>query len=266
MSNYQNWAYTRNPFTYPLAKSYIRTLKIVSAHCKRLEAYGNDPELDILYQRLFPVFTAYKTNYALWIAAVARRKRRTQEVADKLKELSSTLIEDWDIRIQLHYRRSTASYKELMSGRRKSYQRGSIDRRIAQLEAFAELLSEFPVLSDIKQEVDDFYTTLDGWRKEQEQWKDKTRLLAATLRGLMPQLARVMFQNLGSLIILYPDSPGSVVRMFNMTLIRSVSNDRTAVEEEVLEEEALSEFDESLFEDDSPISILEEPTSDLPFN
>jgi len=247
MSNYQNWVHTRNPFSKALQKSFVRALMIVSSHRRRLEAYNNDPELNNVYQRFGPVARAFERNYSIWLTTLARRKRRTQEIVDKLSALT-LILEDWNIRIMVQYKPSTPTYKELMRGGRTAFHRGAIDKRIAHLQAFAVLLEPYPNLADVYQEVQVFASQLEHWRTEQNQWDEKVRLLSATLSASIPILADHMFKNLGILIFLYSSDPSMIVRFFDMELIRQRRGGKStkprSLEEEEKEAERFLESEE----------------------
>jgi len=258
MTTYQNWVYTRNPFARALRVSYTRTLQIVSGHKSKLSQFIGDPELDTVYQRIASLCESFEENYALWAASIAERKKCRQDLEEQLAMLSSTLIEDWDIRMQVKHKPATTEYQKLMRGKRGSFQRGSIKARISRVRTLSILLKQYPNLSDLQEEVETFHALVYALRMEQHRWKTKVRQLAATLQRLTPALKKALFQNLCNLVMLYPDEPNMVVSFFDMELIRSknTSTDDDDLFDFEEDEDELTELFSDL-DDDAEIVVPE---------
>jgi len=244
MSKFKNWVYTRNPFTRPLKASFTRARKIVLGHTDKLEKFISAPELNTVYQRIVTLSKTYEETYSLWQGAIASRVKCTEDLTNRLNELGSILIDNWDIRIQLHRPRHTSNYKELMRGGRREFQKMGIGDRIARVKTLSIQLKSYSNLSDLQEEVEDFYKLLRDLRVEQQKWEVEVRTLSDILQGLVPQLAKALYMNLSHLMLLYPESPNKIVQFFDMDLIRikGKTNDSTffALEqEEEIEDESI---------------------------
>jgi len=263
MSNYKNWVYTHNPFASALKRSYRRTQTIVLDHKAKLSHYANDPNLDRFYQRILPLAETWNTTYLNWLNAVGKRKRRTQEVTDKLHLLSSDLIELWSITVQLEHRKYTPVYQEFFKEGRNPFQKGRMDERIARVGTLSEALKSFPTLVSLQQEVEQFYKDVCEAREEQLRFEAETRTLSAELKRLLDVLAKGLFQNMLGLAELYVDTPDFVTRFFRMELIRRVNRPSALFFEEVLTEEEMEEEALEGFPfEDTPVVIEEEEADD----
>jgi len=229
MSTFKNWVYTRNPFTRALKVSFTRARKIVLGHTDKLEKFTSDPELNIVHQRIVTLSKTYAETYSLWQGAIASRMKCTEDLTNRLNELGTTLIHNWDIRIQLNCSRYTSDYQELMRGGRKEFQAFAIGDRIARVKTLGIQLKRYSNLNNLQEEVENFYKLLRDLRIEQQKWEVEVRTLSDTLQGLIPQLAKALYMNLSHLMLLYPESPNKIVQFFDMELIRSKikTNDST---------------------------------------
>jgi len=106
--------------------------------------------------------------------------------------LSGDKIEDFDIRVQVVYKRGTPQYAALFPNFRIPFQSGGYDERIAKLKALAEGMNGDPALAIIKADADAFFTLIFDAREEQKDLEGSKNFVSGELELLRIVTAQAM--------------------------------------------------------------------------
>jgi hypothetical protein len=215
------WHYVENQFDNCTKQSKKRMNRISSDHASKLLAENADLEIHTLYTRFAPLRTSFSDAYADAIAANAIYKGRTQKFENLKKELTGTKIEDWDIQIQVVFRKDSPEYIELLPNGRKPFQSGTNDQRIEEVRALGLRLAAYPALAAVKTSVDAFKTSIENARNDQQQKEDLVKQKSNLLEIARVATAKMMYGNLGVLMDKFRDDPKQIERFFDLEAIRN---------------------------------------------
>jgi len=225
------WHFAENQFDNCTKQSKKRMNRISSDHDSKLQAESSDPDILVLFNRFNPLRTAYSNSYTASISANAIYKGKTAFFESLEKELSETKIEDWDIQIQVVYKKGTPTYIELLPRGREPFQKGTRDQKIEEVLALGNRLTPHPALAATKMDVDAFGISMKDARNVQQQ----NEVLVAQTSDLL-ELQRIisanmMYGDLGILMDKFRDNPTQIERFFDLEAIR-----QTGAEEEEMRE------------------------------
>ena len=104
-------------------------------------------------KNILPHYNTYWTicsrfNNLMLLTATAKENRKTYTaiLATLFKDLSGKWIDEWDIKIRYHLKRSSLEYAFLIPDGRAPFQKGSYDNRIKAVIGLIEKLALFPTL------------------------------------------------------------------------------------------------------------------------
>jgi len=214
------WHYAENQFDNCTKQSKKRMNRISSDHASKLLAETSDADIHELSSRFAPLRESFSDAYADAIAANAIYKGRTQKFENLKKDLTGTKIEDWDIQIQVVYRKDSPEYIELLPNGRKPFQTGTNDQRIEEVKALSLRLTPYPALASLKTRVDDFKTSIENARNDQQQKEDLVKQKSTLLEIARVATAKMMYGNLGALMDKFQDDPKQIERFFDLEAIR----------------------------------------------
>jgi len=199
------WHFLQNQFLNVTKDSRKLAVIITNDHNSKLEAESSNPDIGPLYTRFNPLKTTLSTKYAGHIAKKGIYKGGTALVEQKLSELSSTKIEDWDIQIQAIHKRDTPDYITILPNYREPFQIGGIDQRLAA----------------VKTDVDAFLADLEGSRNTQQQKEEQVGLASDEADDAVRAAMVMMYRNLGVLMDLFGEEPTDIERFFEIELLQS---------------------------------------------
>lgn len=221
------WIHVINPFEVATAKSRRKMLILISDHTSRLQNGLANPIINDLHVRTVPLKQDFSTKYSRWSQANGAWKGETKRVNADLKLLSGTLIENWDIRIQIIFPQGSPDYLTLLPRQRIPFQQGTMDETIQALQTLGLALAEYPLqpsLVVLRDEVVAFHTVLEGKRNVQQQKEQAVKDASAALEAARIVCAVMMFRNLGILIDTYPTLPNMITNYYQMNLLRDIAD------------------------------------------
>lgn len=216
------WHFADNQLDNCTKQSKKRMNRISSDHASKLLAETSDADILTLSTRFAPLRTSFSGAYADAIAANAIYKGRTQKFENLKKELTGTKIEDWDIQIQVVFRKDSPEYIELLPNGRKPFQSGTNDQRIEEVRSLGLRLAAYPALAAVKTSVDAFKTSIENSRNDQQQKEDHVKQKSNLLEIARVATAKMMYGNLGVLMDKFRDDPKQIERFFDLEAIRNI--------------------------------------------
>ncbi len=170
----QEWKYLTNQFEIATRDSFKKALKLSNYHDSALfMAKNSDPVFQVLYDRYHPLHINYTNSYSNWQSIGGGREGDTLNVNQQL-DLALLKIDDWDVAIQVVYKKNTPRYKAIFPNGRKPFNEGGLDSRINAFLTLSINIGLDAALTAVKAEVDATYSVLDTARDEQEGAKADT--------------------------------------------------------------------------------------------
>lgn len=162
------WSFVINMFLNATKTSYKKTLKLSNYHDSALQrAAASDPAFVPIYDRYHTPHENFKQKYNEWISAGGSQEGQTLNVKQQLK-LAKAKVGDWDIDIQVVYKKTTPRYKSIFPDGRKPFNRGGLDDKINAFDILSRNIGTDPALTAVKTDVDATYLLLDTARDSQE--------------------------------------------------------------------------------------------------
>ena len=107
------WSYLQNMFINATRHSHVLMLVLGNDHQSKLKAQQADPDIAMLEARTAVLHTGFVNAYSNWKNALARRKGATLLVKQRMNELRSLKIKQWDVQIQVQHLEGTSEYMAL---------------------------------------------------------------------------------------------------------------------------------------------------------
>ena len=198
-----NWYQFRNFFDNVTKGSFRRMNVMARDHHDKLKAVAAiEPAVNDYYQYFLPYYNHFIDVYSKYHSIKGFSKGYTMRVENKFIDLIQK-IKTWDIKIQNYYMAETPEYAIILPNRRSPFQIGSYESRIAQLHTLIKTLESFPDLSDVKLEVEAFYTEINKLRTEQQGKEIMESELSDLLEKARIDLAQAMHGVFGGLLFIY---------------------------------------------------------------
>ena len=150
----RTWSYLVNPILNATEDSMLIALKLSTYHDNALNTAKSDPFILPLYNIYHPFHVALKAAYDAANTQQALKKGETLNTKQLLKLLSSTKIQQWDIKIQNAYPQSSVQYKKLLPNRRVPFQTGEQIERIRSVQSLSQAIGADKALVNLKAEID----------------------------------------------------------------------------------------------------------------
>ncbi len=215
------WSYLSNVFDNVTKHNFKRMLTIVADHLSKLAGKSSDPEIQEIYDRTRPARDTYASKYSGSILAKRRYSSETQHFEEKIAELIDVKLKEWDLAVQGVFLEGSIEYKAIFNHGRTAFRQGTYEQRIAELQAMAEVLRDYPELAETQVDVDTFCTDLEKIRDVQQQKEGKVTEASKDLEAARVSVANIMFANLSLLINKYRDNLSKVEEYFDLSLLRS---------------------------------------------
>jgi hypothetical protein len=219
------WHYCFNQFYVVTTGNYKLMSIILADHYARLQANSSDIIVSGLVTRTTPVVKSYADAYSAWLTSRATYRGSTKSFENLVKELSSTKIKQWDIAIQGSYLDGTPEYISLLPNGRGPFQKGNYEQKILEVKSLGERLLAYPALSATMDDVNDYYSTIDGARNKQQTDEEQVRLKSEALETARIVAANMMYANLGLLMDKFNKEPERSELYFDLSLIMSPPKD-----------------------------------------
>ena len=240
MITHADWIYIQNPFDTVTKTSYKKLDVIALDHLTKLKArQGDDPRIANLEQETGQKYQHFSSLYTQWQDINNVYNAATAKVDEKEKELAGegSLMEGWDLRIQLKFRKNTTEYqKEFFPEGKDVYSKGSREGKIRALEILGEALNRYPTVSDVALEVKDYREQLQATREHQQKLEQEVQNHASKLRIARETLVKQLCYNKDMLLVINRDNRVEVLNYFQMNLIRKTGG-VTSINTEVVNNE-----------------------------
>lgn len=197
------WSYLQNPFDNVTKSSYKLMYLMSTDHFDKLSARKSDTFINELYEFGKPSFDTFITQYRKNVSDDANYQMYTLRFENLILELMSTRARRWDIQILGIYDVMTPEYKSLMPNNRAPFQTGSYEMRINSVKSLSDQLLQYPSLSALQKEVNDFHALLLLTRSQQQGFESTLQVNSAALENARIALAQTMHSIFGKLMGYY---------------------------------------------------------------
>jgi hypothetical protein len=218
----RKWMYVQNVFANVTNGNYLLMLKISTYHINALKAKAGDAYFDGLIAFYEPLHDAFVAEYNKWAASIGTHVGGTKTFDDFLRELSEDKIEEWDIAIQVVYRRSTGPYLALLPKYRKPFQSGSNEGRVSAVAALSVAIGASVPLAAVKTSVDAFLLLLNEARADQQGEMSDSSDYSEDVEVVRFAAAQGQYSDLGSLMTHFYLTPVAIEPYFDLENIRKV--------------------------------------------
>ena len=191
------WKYIGNQFDVVTAKSYKKSLILSNYHDAALlvRKVANAAYVPI-YDRYHPLHLSLVAAYNQWKSAGGAQQGQTLSLEQQLDSALDNL-DDWDVAIQVEYRKTTPRYKAIFPDGRKPFRRGSLDERINAFNTLSLNIGADAALATVKAEIDSVYTQLDDIRDAQEGAKGTLKDFSSMLDIARINAMNMQYRNAG---------------------------------------------------------------------
>jgi hypothetical protein len=217
----RTWSYLINTFLSVTEGSYRLCKKIGDYSVNALQAQAADPFFQGLLAQLQPQVTAFNTLYASWKQQLGAQKGKTSALNIELKTLQGEKIGKWDILIQVVYPQNSPQYMGILPNRRKPFQQGSQEDRIAAVAALSGALTGIQQLNGVKSDVDGFLATLTNAFNLQKQNLSTTDVDSTALDAARVEVCVALYGILGLLMHHFRTHPEDADNYFATESIRN---------------------------------------------
>lgn len=218
-----DWQYLQNQFANVLVNSYADTNIFTTDHLSKLKNLAGDIDIDRLILRTEPLYVTFRDKYTAWQQSNAFWKAATNKIDILLDDLFKTKIPRWDILVQVDYPENTEEYITLFPNGRTGFRDAGKDGKIQAVYTLLQMLSNYPALSAVYNDVQTFYNLLITARDKQQQREQNVRDSASQLRDAQEQVFIVLYRNLGALMDKYAENNENILNFYSVDMIRNVN-------------------------------------------
>ena len=215
------WNFVINTFLVATANSYRLAVRIAKDHDAALFAGKADPNVNAQYTLFHPLYLNMVSSYELWLSQEESQLGDTLSLQLALKQLSSTKIKNWDIKIQNVFTNDTPDYKKLLPYHRSPFQSGSQNDKITALAALSTNLTDITTLAAVKLEIDAFLDNLKTIQGVAHVALKKTSNHSTSVEDARVAMCNKMFGNYGRLLGFNEDNPTSIMKYFPIKYIQN---------------------------------------------
>jgi hypothetical protein len=213
--------YLDNRFDNATRKNRKKMLTSSTDTDAKLDAQkNNDADIMALWVLMHPVFALFAQLYASWLAALGVHKGETLRLTNAMKDLSSHKIKQWDAAIRGVFLEDTEDYMILLPNKRKPFQSGTYEQRVAAVEGLGVRLASYPALATLKTDVDAFAVFLRNIRLVQQQKEQWVESASSALETQRVHLAVVMYRVLGFLMYKFSTDSVKVADFIDFSLLK----------------------------------------------
>ncbi|MEI6816046.1 MAG: hypothetical protein WCL14_05510 [Bacteroidota bacterium] len=150
-----------NFFESSTVNSFVKMARISTYMDQNLQEAGiTDPIILALYGIFHPQHVAFMLLYTTWRGTGGVLHGKVFTKNELLAELVSTDLAEWDLQVQMVYRKGTEEYNTIFPQGHKPFVEGTIDDRIAAILVLRNVLVSFPLLAALHTTVSGFYTSI----------------------------------------------------------------------------------------------------------
>lgn len=218
------WKYADNTFEVVTRSSFKLMNILINDHvarCTQIE--GANPANALLQDALSDALSGrsgWMAAYNAWLTCRGQYKGATLAFYEKLEELGSLKIRQWDAAIQGVFLEGTPQYVGLLPQGREPFQKGSLDQRLAAVGALKTALAAHAPLAALTAQVDAYLGQLEVLRATQQQKETEVDTCSSALELQRVATAKLMYRNLGRFMVIYSDTPVLIEDAYDMNYIR----------------------------------------------
>ena len=216
------WSALENPFVNVTKNSNKMAMSLSNYHEAFLKQLTiNDPgDLDwpILHSRYEPLHTTLTDIYIEWKNMDALKESKT-DVLDALMENMTENINEYDLQVQVVYRKTNPQYTQYFPDGHKPFHNGTITDKILAVKALGQSMNGDPALAAIKALVDAFYGQLNTARDLQEAAKAQVATLSNDVAKAVTAAMQMQWRNFGFLINKYFETPEQIEPFFEISIL-----------------------------------------------
>lgn len=219
--NLDIWSYLRNVFDNVTKGNYKRMMLMARDHHDKLKQAGaTDPEIGSLYAHFLPAYNRF--NNALRAVSITDsiRQSYTMQIEAAFRELSSTLIDEWDVKILYNYRRHSPEYKLLMGNGRAPFQTGAYDVKLQAVAELRDKLATFPMLSALHAEIEIWLEETNAIRTKQQGYEGELSGKQKFVETYRADLAAEMHRVFAGLLFKFYKDPNQVETFYELKYLQ----------------------------------------------
>lgn len=229
------WFRAINFFETLTRNSQHLMLLVSTDHLDKLRRYGQtDTRIFALYERLLPFYEKFTAAYDNRLSKSAIYQSQTVHFTNKLKELTSIKLKQWQGMLMMQYADNSVIQTALFPRGISVFHKGSYDNRLRELSSLAITLQNFPELETMRLDVQSFLDDLQKARDIQQGAEGELAKARKEVELKRMSLATEMFRVYGDLVSLHADEPAILETYYEVKYFRRNSNNNAAnnVEEE----------------------------------
>jgi hypothetical protein len=214
------WTYVQNPFMSVTTGNYSLSVIVSTYTDSALNAAKADATILSLYNTYHPLHQALTTAYNDWLTQGGTQKGSTLNLTQLLAQ-STSKINDWDLAVQLLYRKDTPQYKTIFPNGHAPYNSGAQTNRIAAVKALSNHLVGITALASTKAAVDAYFTALETANTAQKGNKTTTNTASTAVEIARINTCHGLYAVLGGLMMKYSTQPDKVGDFMDLENIRN---------------------------------------------
>ncbi len=229
------WSASRNPFI-SCTKRNNRKMDAISTDLDaKLLAKSSDPLFTPIYNAYHPVYQTFHKSYVDYKTAISEWHGSTAVIEGFWKEVSSKLIDKWDTSVKGVYEKGSDPHKALFPKGHEIFRVGPYQERISNIESFKSLLDADPAMAATATLVGSFLTDYGAAYQVHAANKLKVKDLSDEVKINNKACATAMFKVLGSLIVMFAETPEKIENYFLVDeIVKSTPKDEGGESTEVL--------------------------------
>jgi hypothetical protein len=193
----ETWKFINNQFVNATNGNFKKALILSNYHAAALDTRRIIvPAYEPIYERYLPLHQQLVLLYNTWRSAGGAQQGQTLGLEQQFIN-ANNLLDDWDLGVQIIYKKTTPQYKAIFPDGRKPFRQGSLDQRINAFDTLALNMGTDPALATIKGQVLDTYETLDNTRESQQGAKSTLKGGSTEVDTARTAAMNMQYRNLG---------------------------------------------------------------------
>lgn len=221
-----NWHYLDNQFSNATENNFKKADILVADHYAKLDAEKSDATILTLLNRYNLVKTIWDTRYTNWISAEAVYRGETDRFEAMLADLSGNKFSLWEAKVIPVFAKKAPDFVVIFPNGSEPFMKGTYERRIAEVEALAQRLGNYPALAALQTEVQDFADALNNSRNTQQSKEDLLSQASDLLEEQRIIICNMLYANLGILMDKFNGDTDNIARFFDLTVLRETGEEQ----------------------------------------
>ena len=230
-----NWFRAINFFETLTKRNQHLMLLLSTDHTDKLRRYGQtDARILAFYESLLPFYKKFTTAYDQRLAKSAVYQSQTLYFQNKIKELRSVKVKQWEAMIMIQYADNEVIQTALFPRGRTAFYKGSYDSMLRELSALHITSQTFPELEILQTDVGIFLEDFQKARNNQQGTEGDLAQARKEVEFQRMALATEMFRVYGNLVSLHAEEPAILETYYEVKYFRkaNANNASSNAEEE----------------------------------